>query len=85
MKVMLTGEFANGVPDYYNVSAFNIIEEDIFIELTGCTVQRPLLTLTTPEEVVEWEEITKARIEEAHVLRVIVESGEVVPYVCSGV
>ena len=83
MKVMLTGSFANGVPDYYDVSAFDIVEENFFIELSGCVVQRSLLTITKPQQVLEWEAITQCRIEKAHVTRVLVESGEVVPFVCT--
>ncbi len=81
MKVMLTGSFADEIPECCHHMSASM--ESVYIGLTGCTVVRPVVVFNTPEEVLTFLEATGTTTELALVLRTLSNTGEVVPYVCN--
>lgn len=82
MLVMLTGDAAEGIY-WEDASSFNISMKDIWISINNNVVSRPVLDITRPEDVIEFQEKFGVKIEQSGVLRKFVDTGAVIPYVCS--
>lgn len=82
MLVMLTGAAAEGIY-WEDASAFNITMKDVWIDINDNVVTRPVLDITFPEDVIEFQEKFGVEIERAGVVRKLMDTSELIPYVCS--
>lgn len=82
MLVMLTGDAAEGIY-WEDASSFNICMKDVWISINNNVVSRPILDITHPEDVIEFQEKFVVKIEQSGVVRKLVDTGDVISYVCS--